>query len=410
MSEECCGGRDASPSGRKRALWMCPYMPWPLRFGGTIRMYHLVRTMSREFDVDLVCLGHDTEVPPEVARHCRQVRVFAPDYSYRMAQAISLMLNVSHFRINHRSRELDAWLAQHGAAYDLAISDFTQMAWAKVPRGPFRVLDLHNIEHEVLARTAASGGGGIKSLYRRIDAAKLAREEMAVCHEFDMIAACSKREIDILGTWGLGATLATVPNGVDTEFFARKPGDEIPADVPEIVFIGTTHYFPNEQAVLHFHDHIWPRILERRPTTTFACVGGHPKPSVQRLEAPNFRIMANVPEIKPFYQGAKILAVPLLSGGGTRLKILEASAAGTPIVTTSLGCEGIDMVDGVNARIADEPDAFAAACVDALEDEARSRSMAEAARALVVERYDWNSIGAEFAKRVLYSMESRRQP
>ena len=172
------------------------------------------------------------------------------------------------------------------------------------------------------------------------------------------------------------------------------------AEIPEIVFIGAAHYSPNEEAVKYFHESIWNKILSKRLSTTFGAVGGHPIPSIRFLSDDQFKIIGYVREILPYFQSAKLLVVPLLSGGGTRIKILEAFASGIPVVTTSLGVEGIEAVDGKHCLIRDDPDEFADACLSILTGPEKYQPMVKSSRKLVTERYDWESIGRLFVASV----------
>ncbi len=129
-------------------------------------------------------------------------------------------------------------------------------------------------------------------------------------------------------------------------------------------------------------------------------VGVNPVPALKALDREGFTIAGGVPDVRPEYWGARVMAVPLLSGSGTRLKILEAAGAGLPIVSTSLGCEGIDVRHGEHLMMADSPDEFADACVRLLENEPLAERLAQAARRLAQLHYDWRAIGNTFVDRI----------
>jgi glycosyltransferase involved in cell wall biosynthesis len=162
---------------------------------------------------------------------------------------------------------------------------------------------------------------------------------------------------------------------------------------PAILFTGKMDYRPNIDAVLWFVRHVWPLILQRIPAARFYIVGKHPAPQIARLTTePRVTVTGYVPEVLPYFGGSDVCVVPLRVGGGTRLKVLEAMAAGVPLVSTSLGAEGIGLVAGEHALIADSPQPFADAVLHLLGHPALAGAMAASARKFVWARYDWKEI------------------
>ena len=161
-----------------------------------------------------------------------------------------------------------------------------------------------------------------------------------------------------------------------------------------LIYIGSMDWYPNEDAVTFFADEVLPNIHEKLPNVQFSAVGGNPSPRVQTLaENPRILVTGRVPEIKPYFARATVFVVPLRIGSGTRLKILEALAMGKAVVSTTVGAEGLDLVDGEEILIADEPAAFAAAVLRLLTDASLRRKIGENGRARVERDYDWRSIG-----------------
>lgn len=388
---------------RLRIAWVCPFVPKP-EFGGAVRCYHLIRAAAARHDVEVLALEGDDKWPqgflPQLIAH----RGFAPDTTWEAAKGRSILSTRSQSWVASRSRALERHLAEHAADYDVVVCEFTRMGFLPIPEGPLRVLDLHNIEHELLFRTAAQDHPGLRRLYRWQDAVKLRREEKAAVRAFDLVATCSERETNIAQEWAHNTRVVSAPNGVDVAGFAPPGNVEKTA---ELLFLGTMNYFPNVQAVRHFHDNILPRLLERRPGTRVRIVGVNPTPEIVALNRPGFEVVGGVPDVRPEYWSAKALIVPLLSGSGTRLKILEAAGAGLPIVSTPLGCEGIDMRHGEHLMVAESPDEFAEACVRLLDNEALAARLAMHARALVHGRYDWQRIGDALIDQIEAELASR---
>jgi glycosyltransferase involved in cell wall biosynthesis len=180
-------------------------------------------------------------------------------------------------------------------------------------------------------------------------------------------------------------------NGVDTEAFAPTP---IP-EAPHLLFTGVMNYDPNPEAIRYFVREIFPTILAGEPRATLTVVGKNPPNDVLALDVGSggaVRVTGFVPEVAPYFAEARVCIVPLLSGGGVRNKILEALAAGRPVVSTSLGAEGLDLEPSRHLLLADSPDAFAAATLRLLRDGDLCERMAHAGRERVVSRYDWNTL------------------
>ncbi|MCX7020417.1 MAG: glycosyltransferase family 4 protein [bacterium] len=382
-----------------KVLWLTPWVPDP-PIGAATRVFQLMQGVAAKHEIHLACLEVEfTGHMPNVGKLCRSVNVFPRDYSRRKAQIISLFTGRAHIRVGAQSKALNQWAMAHGAEFDAAISDYTHMGWVTVAPGPKRILDLHNLEYEVMMRTGQTDTHPLRGWYRRLDARHLMREEMELCRNFDLIATCSQREADIISRWGIKGRCLAIPNGVDPTRFERSLTPEEQALVyPEIAIIGTMNYFPNEQGILYFHRYIWPLILARRPQTTYGSIGGTPRTPVLRLASSNIMVRPMVPDTLPYFKKSRLLAASLLSGGGTRVKILEAFAAGTPVVTTSMGCEGIGVRNGVHLRIADDPESFADACLDILEHPEKTTAMTQAARDLVLNHFDSRKWGALFCE------------
>ncbi len=391
---------------RLRIAWICPFLPKP-EFGGAVRCYYLVREASTLHDVDLLCIQDEEPIPQGFLPAVRQIHFFKPDVSWSASKLRSLLSTQSQQRIATRSAALNTWLARHAAEYDVVVCEFTRGAWAKIPPGPARILDMHNIEHELLLRTAASDPKPIRRAYRWLDGKKLQREEKDICGQFDLVATCSDREREVVATWMNPHAVVSAPNGVDCPRFRRPENYPHTAD---LLFLGSMNYFPNEQAVRWFHADILPVIRRMRPHTTIRIVGVNPTPALLALNTPGFAVVGGVPDVRPEYWGARLMIVPILSGSGTRLKILEAAGAALPIVSTTIGCEGIDFKSGQHGRIADSPEGFAAACVDLLNWDSERARLGANARQLAVDRYDWAAIARGLFSRIQVAASREELP
>jgi glycosyltransferase involved in cell wall biosynthesis len=184
-----------------------------------------------------------------------------------------------------------------------------------------------------------------------------------------------------------------VPNGVELEQFPYRP--ERPRErAPIFTYIGMLSYAPNADALDYFVTHIWPLIRSEMPEARFRIVGRCPPAEVMALtEKPGVELIPDVPEILPYFHDADALLVPLRAGSGTRLKIIEALASGCPVVTTSLGCEGLEVRDGDHLFIADNPAEFARRATWLARHPDAVRPVQARGRQLVEEHYTWERIG-----------------
>jgi glycosyltransferase involved in cell wall biosynthesis len=200
----------------------------------------------------------------------------------------------------------------------------------------------------------------------------------------------SEQERACLGEAGCDlAKVSVVPNGVAADYLAidacKRPDT--------LIYSGSVTYAPNLDAVTFMTSDILPRIRATRPDVTFTVTGNHRGVPVEHLAGPGVTFAGFVSDIVSTVAGTAVCVVPLRRGGGTRLKILEAMALGTPVVATRKGAEGLDVVDGTHLLLADDADQFAKAVLTLLESPARARALAENARALIADRYTWLRIG-----------------
>ena len=193
--------------------------------------------------------------------------------------------------------------------------------------------------------------------------------------------------------------MRVVPNGVDVDRYHPGLADSIPLRHPAIVFTGKMSFRPNVDAMLWFYEQVWPRVRKARPEAVLYVVGKEPHARLGVLATdPSVVVTGYVRDVLPYFGGADVYVVPLRIGGGTRLKVLEAMAAGLPVVSTTMGAEGIMLESGRDALMADEADEFADAIVRLLTDSQLQEALGASARAVVLEHYDWQRIAPRLDK------------
>ena len=226
--------------------------------------------------------------------------------------------------------------------------------------------------------------------------ARLERFERWACHTADWITAVSDADREsLLGLLGPSAPpITVVPNAIDVTRYQLPVSGEVPRY--DVVFSGKMDYRPNVDAMLWFGREIWPLIRQNRPETTFAIIGQKPHPRLDALrELPGVTITGMVPAVEPYLAGATVYVMPLRMGSGTRLKLIEAMAAGVPIVSTSLGAEGYPVRHSHELLLADEPAAFARAVLRLLENRDMRARLIAAGRHMAWQ-FDWRRVMPAF--------------
>ncbi len=380
-------------------LVLAPYPPYPPRFGGAARIFHLVRVLAAAHRVTLLCFASSEERASLGPLREMGIAVHTVDYPAgarwkRLHQLRSLVGRAYAYHANYSPQmaaTLTALLARH--RFDVVQLEFGDMAgYYRRPDTVLTVLDEHNVEYRLLERTWRQERGPLRRLYNRVQSRKLRRDELGACRRVDAILTTSDVDRAALAHDVPGIPIRVVPNGVDTAYFVpRATGDA--EDPARIVFTGAIDYQPNSDAVLHFCADILPRIRAAVPEATFAVVGKDPPDRVRRLQGDGVLVTGTVADVRPWMRQAAVFVVPLRVGGGTRLKILEALAAGCAVVTTSLGCEGIELTPGSDVLVADRPAEFAGAVVRCLRDPALRAGLGARGRELVERRYRWEAIG-----------------
>ncbi len=393
-----------------KLLFLTPQLPYPPEQGAAIRNYNLILEAAKRHEVDLLSfapVGADTR-PMEAV--CRAVRaVPAPSRSRRerlMALLTSSLPDMAwRLRSEAFARALEEMLAE--GAYDLVQVEGIEMA----PYGlmalahrkgsrPKMIYDAHNAEYLLQRRAFETDLRHPKrwpsALYSLIQWRRLARFERCVCRLADAVVAVSEADAAALRAWCREVPLV-VPNGVDVARYHPGLGDTLPLEHPAIVFTGKMDFRPNVDAILWFYDSVWPLVRREAPGAVFYVVGSSPHRALDRLRAdPSVRVTGYVADILPYFGGADVYVVPMRIGGGTRLKVLEAMAAGLPLVSTRLGAEGIRLLEGEHALLADDPKAFAEAILCLLRDRARAAALGRAARAFVMAHYAWEHLTPAF--------------
>jgi sugar transferase (PEP-CTERM/EpsH1 system associated) len=392
-----------------KLLWVKSDFLHPTNRGGQIRTLETLKRLHARHEVHYVALNNPPhpEALGRALEYCSKVYAidhFVPERGSArfFAQAVwgivsPLPVAVSRYRSDAMKRKIDE--LTRSEKFDAIVCDFLFPA-PNMPDLSRCVLFQHNVESMIWKRHVEHAANPLKRAYFQMQARRMFAFEREVCRAVKNVIAVS--DVDAAAMRDLyGATrVAAVPTGVDLDYFAPQPAEP----QADLVFVGSMDWMANIDAVTWFAEAILPLIRKRRPATTVAIVGRKPSREVTRLGEtdPDIRVTGTVAEVRPYLWGALVSIVPLRIGGGTRLKIYEAMAARVPVVSTAVGAEGLDVENGRDILIADQPEDFAERCIELLESEERRRTLANSAWEMLNARYSWDAVTSEF-ERLLWS-------
>lgn len=380
-----------------RILFLSPRQCWPPVSGAKLRDYHLARALGQRSELTYVYFADSNDQASEKALDfCRRVVPIPRPAMYTPAKLVRGLLGRQPLPIvNYSSSKMNAAASDifRGQSFDLVHADSLHMESAVAGLRNARVIyNWHNIESELMFRYAQETGSALRRFYASITSRRLKRAESEILTSAFGHIVCSERERGQLLTISPAARIEVIENGVDVAAFeetARRAGTR-----HRLLFVGAMSYHANIEAAVYFAREVWPAIRQRMPTWTLTLVGSNPHPRVQALaDQPGIEVTGTVPDTRAYYREAIAAIAPLRSGSGTRLKILEAMAAGVPVVSTKLGAEGLAVVPGKHILLAESP----AEWLEALASFECQGQLWQALRAagleLVRSRYDWQALG-----------------
>lgn len=379
-------------------LWTLPYLPWPITSGGKARQFHLLRELAERGHRITLLVQAKTALDDEARR------VLAPWLAQLIVlprRALKHPLTLWHAAtsslpllatVNGHAPALSARFAallrsQHWDAVQIEHSyGFAPFEAPLRAAGQPFVLTEHNVESELGAATYGKWPAALRGL-ATYDQHRARRWERHVLSQAAAVIAVTDADARALGQIS-GRPTHVVSNGVDTRGFAQVVPDLHAATA---LFVGNYEYAPNVDAVEWALSEVWPRVWALNPDLRFRICGhGLPSHWPQRFTDPRIEWLGYVPDLTEVQRRSAAFLAPLRFGGGSKLKVLEAMAAGLPLISTPEGLSGLDARDGVHARVATSAEAMAQAIVHTLTQPEAAAALGQAARALVRERFDWS--------------------
>jgi len=390
-------------------LYVSPVQPASTGNGLAMRAGTVLCALAERYRVSLLVIElyapAEPAIPEQIARRCQQIVIARPGEtvptpwpgaSLGSARRSGLLGRLARLAAGAARSEQPPLPAPQFRDEPFNVVHLFRLAtlplvdpWLQANFGrPRRHLDLDDLESATWRRLASLyrlNGDHEQADREQAEADHHAALEQEALRNFDRVYVCSEEDRARLAPSAL-AELAVLPNAVDVP----EPLPPAPTDRPfTFLFVGTLGYYPNEDAVLFFCREVVPRLRVRTPGAfRLAIVGVGVTSAIARLaDAPDVEVVGQVPDMRPWYQQAGALVVPLRAGGGTRIKILEAFSYRRPVVSTSIGAEGIAARPDEHLLIADGADAFAAQCARLMADPTLGASLAERAYALYASRY-----------------------
>lgn len=391
---------------RKRILWLKTELLHPVDKGGRIRTYQMLRAIARAHDVTYLTLddGHAAPTAVQDAReYCQRLEriAFNPpskqSIGFPMALLGNLASSLPYAIQRYRSPAMREAIARLAPEHDIVICDFLAPAINLPERLPVPVvLFQHNVEAMIWERHASVATNGLRRRFMRSQYERMLRFERAVCNSVDGVVAVSEEDASEMRRRYGTRRVSAVPTGVDVDYFTRR--DPTPPTRANLVFTGSMDWMPNDDAITWFLDAVFPRVRARVPEASLTVVGRDPSPSLRReAESSSYvEVTGRVPDVRPYMERASVFIVPMRVGGGTRLKIYEAMSMGLPVVSTTIGAEGLPVADGTHVWLRDDADSFADVLVRAIENPHEAQRVATGGEALVRSRFGWDGVAKEF--------------
>jgi sugar transferase (PEP-CTERM/EpsH1 system associated) len=400
--------RIAAGNNLLQVLFVTNEIPHYTGGGMLIRDFNLLQALADRHEFTVVCFGYSGEQQDErvegLKSFCKSVVLVdygqeTQEHKVSRLTKVTKILQPTPQRVQSLSpagmRRVVYELTRRNR-FDIVHVNHVEMGpllsgveWAK------RIIGIESI-WPIVKRERDTLNSSLKRILYDLEWRKMKRYERTLYQSVDLCTMASPREKEVVHSLTPAARVAVIPNGVDISFF--RNGHSISGNIDNkdgLLFIGSMAYWPNEDAVQFFYRDILPYIKERCGDIKWQIVGRDPSPAVRHLASERIEITGWVDDVRPYMWSSQVMIVPLRSGGGTRLKILEAMAAGIPVVSTTLGAEGLAVVHDKNILIADAAEEFAEAVVRLINQPQLVERITRNARKLVETVYDWSMIAEQ---------------
>jgi glycosyltransferase involved in cell wall biosynthesis len=378
-----------------KILFVSAVFPYPLHSGGQVRIYNLLKRLSKSHEITLCAFIRDAEEQKHIAElsFCKKVIPILRGRAWQAKYVLRTIFSSYPFlyqTYNNAQMKEVIQKELNDNTYDL-IHVEPGYVWLSLPKTTVPVVvSEHNVEHDVYGRYVQGFRLPFIAALLRKDVEKMKRWEAAIWKSVAAVTAASDDDAREIRTITRDADVSVVPNGVDTDMFVFRPKKTVSSSFT-CLYVGAFRWVQNTDAVRYLLSSIWPAVVAAYPKATLEIVGAHPPASLVRQALPSVVFRHAVQDIAGAYKTADILLAPIRVGGGTRYKILESMASGLPVVTTKLGVQGIGARDGKEVWVADTTEQIVASIRDIIRGTARMRVLKQA-HMLVEKEHSWHHI------------------
>ncbi len=402
-----------------RILWVKTELLHPVDKGGKIRTYQMLKELKKKHQITYLTLDDGSAEPDALDKateyadetitipHTTSAK-FTPRFYFELASNLVSKLPYSLQKYVSPEMRVKIEKLANPENFDVVVCDFLTPA-VNFPAN-LKVATLlfqHNVEAMIWRRHFEVAKNALKKAFMKMQWRRMVDYEKEACQHFDWVAAVSREDAETMRDDYSIKNVSDVPTGVDTEFFASQKSQK---DEFNLVFTGSMDWLPNEDAIRWFIEDILPLIRRQLPQVSLTVVGRNPFPSLIESSKKDSSILVTgrVEDVRPFMERGSVYIVPIRIGGGTRLKVYEAMAMELPIVSTTVGAEGLPVKDGEEIFLRDNPQEFAATVVKLLKDKSLAREIGQQAAHTVREKFGWQTVADDFAKLCEKAIESRK--
>jgi glycosyltransferase involved in cell wall biosynthesis len=377
-----------------KILMLTPYLPYPLMSGGQTRSFNLIKNLSQKHQITLFSLIKDDaerKYIPSLSKYCKEIRVFnRPKKPWTLSNILRTGFSTYPFLVirNLATKQNKAIKEELSSSkYDLIHAE-TFYVMPHIPQTNVPVLLVEQtIEYLVYKHYVEEQAKKFLRPLLWIDVMKLKFWETFYWRQAKKVVAMSDSDRNEMKKLSPGLSIDIVPNGIDEDYFLGKAKEE-PAS-PRVLYVGNFTWLQNIEAVELLVDKVWPKVKSQIKDAKLWIVGTHMKDYIKSLKSKDIEVTEGISDIRDAYRKSTVLVAPIKGPGGTRLKILEAMASALPVVTTSVGAEGLGVKDENEAFIKDNLEDLSKACVKILKDKSVAQKLGNAGRNFVKQNYTW---------------------
>jgi len=382
-----------------KILQISPRVPYPLTDGGKIGIYNIVKYLAlRGHDITLVCFNDEINKCPELEKYCKLIIIRKKTKTTYLELFLNLFSSmpygISKYCSPVAKKKIYDLLKKN--KYDIVHLDHLHTAYYGVfVKNNFNLpvaLREHNIENMIIKRYYKNQKNIFIKYYAYLQYMKLYKYERIICEIFNRCLMITKNDEEIMKKMNSNIKTSVIPAGVDTTYF-------YPIDIKEeeysLISVASMNWLPNIEAIEWFCKEILPLIKKKVQKIKLYIVGINPPNNIKGLANNNVIVTGFVEDVRKYIAKGQVFIVPLKTGSGMRIKILNALAMRKAIVSTSVGCEGIEVVDGKNIYIADNKQQFAEKVIYLLKNDDERKRLGQEGIKLIKEKYQWEKIAEQ---------------